>query len=226
MTVPVPTHQNRQTFPLLRNLTLETEVSGSLSDLEEDLLSDTTDKTEQTEDMNYRKTIRSVRSFMGWHHIPTFESDFTELNKSNNLLKGKIPKKPTRISVAMPPDNWFCQKLERLNLTVAEGYPSRAQDSAGSKKDQFIKVPKSQSLWYKMQMLKPEEPHRLGRSVFSCHNTEVKVNSQFPRITKASAYPSTRPPSRQISQEYLRCWERCAHEDSYIVNHVSGFNRC
>ena len=41
------------------------------------------------------------------------------------------PKRPSRISVAMPPDDWHCQKLEHLNTTVAEGYPSRAQDSAG-----------------------------------------------------------------------------------------------
>ena len=107
----------------------------------------------------------------------------------------------------MPPDDWLCQRLERLNLTVAEGYPSRSQDSAGLKRDQFIKVPKSQSKWYKMHLLKPEGPHKLGRSVFNWRNTESKVNSQFPRITRASAYPSTGPPSRPISQNSLRRWE-------------------
>ena len=59
---------------------------------------------------------------MGWHHIPTFETDYLEPDKSNNPLKGKHPKKPTRILVAMPPDDWLCQKLKRLSLTVAEGY--------------------------------------------------------------------------------------------------------
>ena len=75
---------------------------------------------------------------MGWHHIPAFETDFSEPDKSNNPWKGKNPRKPTRISVAMPPDDWLCQKLERLNLTVAEGYPSRSQDSAGLRRDHFI----------------------------------------------------------------------------------------
>ena len=172
-------------------------------------MSDSTETPEQTEDMTYRETVRSVRSFMGWHHIPTFESDYSEPDKSNNPWKGKQPRKPTRISVAMPP-----LELERLNLTVAEGYPSRAQDSPGLKRDQFIKVRKSQSRWYKMHLMKPQ------------HSTEAKVNSQFPRITRASAYPSTGPPSRPISQESLRCWERAAREDSYIVNHTAGFNRC
>ena len=152
-------------------------------------------------------------------YLSTFESDFTEPDKSNNTWKGKNLKEPTRISVAMPPDGWLCQKLERLNLTVAGGYPSRAQDSAGLKKDQFVKVPKTQSCWYKMHMLKPKEPNRPGHSIFSWHNAEAKVNSQIPRVTKDSAYPSTGPPSRQ---EYFRRWEKCEHEDSYIVNHVAG----
>ena len=87
---------------------------------------------------------------------------------------------------------------------------------------QFIKVPKSQAKWYTMHMIKPDGPHRPGRSVFSWRNTESKVNSQFPRITKASAYPSTGSPSRPISQESLCRWERAAREDSYIVNHAAG----
>ena len=181
---------------------------GSFSGSEDGQLSDSTETPEQTEDVTYRETVHSVRSFMGWHHIPTFESDYSEPDKSNNPWKGKQPRKPTRISVAMPPNDWLCQKLERLNLTVAEGYPSRAQDSAGLKRDQFIKVPKSQSRWYKMHLMKPERPHGPGRSIFSWHNTEAKVNSQFPRITRASAYPSTGPLSRPFSQESLRRLEK------------------
>ena len=42
---------------------------------EGEISSDTLDKPEQTEDMNYRETVRSIQSFMGWNHIPTFESD-------------------------------------------------------------------------------------------------------------------------------------------------------
>ena len=193
---------------------------------EGEISSDTLDRPEQTEDMNYRETVRSIRSFMGWNHIPTFESDLSEPDKSNNPWKGKLPKRPARISVAMPPDDWLCQKLEKLNTVVAEGYPSRSQDSAGLKKDQFVKVPKSQNRWYQMHMIRPEGPHRPGKTLFSWHNSEAKVNSQFRRIVKASAYPATGPPSRPISRECLRRWERCARENSYIVNHAAGFNRC
>ena len=77
-----------------------------------------------------------------------------------------------------------------------------------------------------MHLVKPDGPHRPGCTVFSWRNTEAKVNSQFPRLTRASAYPSTGPPSRPISQESLRRWERAAREDSYMINHAAGFSRC
>ena len=59
----------------------------SASEPDEGELSDTGEKQEVTEDMNYRETVRSVRSFMGWNHIPVFEADFSEPDKSNNPWK-------------------------------------------------------------------------------------------------------------------------------------------
>ena len=176
--------------------------------------------------MNYQETVLSVRSFMGWNHIPVFEADFGETDKSNNPCKGKVPKCPARVSVAMPPDDWLCQKLERLNTTVAEGYPSRFQDSSGLKKNQFIKILESQSRWYQMQTITLDAPHRPGKSFFSWRNTEAKVNSQFPHITKAATYPRTGSGLHPSTQEYLWRWEKSAKEGSYIVNQAAGFNRC
>ena len=109
---------------------------------------------------------------------------------------------------------------------MAQGYPSRAQDSSGLKKDQFIKIPKSQARWYQMHTLRPDGPHHPGKSLFSWSSSEAKVNSQFPRIIKASSYSPSGPPSRPISQEYLRRWEHCAREGIYVVRGASGFNRC
>ena len=204
----------------------EFDQSEELSISDDGQLSDSTEVPEQTEEMSYRETVQSVRAYMGWHHIPTFETTYSEPDKSNNPWKGKNPRKPTRVSVAMPPDDWLCQKLQKPNLMAVEGYPSRLQDSAGLKRDQFIKVPKSQSKWYTMHLLKPDGPHRLGRSVFNWRYTEAKVNFQFPRITKASAYPSTGPSCRPILQESLRRWERAVRDYSYIINHTAGFSRC
>ena len=91
---------------------------------EGEVTSDNLERQEHTEEMTFHETVRSVRSFMGWDYIPVFENGLSEPNKSNNPWRGKHPRKPTRISVAMPPDDWVCQKLEKLNTTVAEGYPS------------------------------------------------------------------------------------------------------
>ena len=79
---------------------------------EGEISSDTVDKPELTED--YRETVRSIRSFMGWNHIPPFESDLSDPDKSNNPWKGKTPRRPARISVSMPPDDWLYEKLEKL----------------------------------------------------------------------------------------------------------------
>ena len=66
----------------------------------------------------------ALYTFFNWNPIPDFEADLTEPDKSNNPWKGKHPRKSYKISVAMPPGDWLCQKLERLNAIVAEGYPS------------------------------------------------------------------------------------------------------
>ena len=83
------------------------EFSGEEDSIVEEgkVFSDVIDRQDQTEDMTYRETVRSVRSFMGWSHIPVYESDLSEPDKSNDPWKGKNPKKPARISVAMPPDD-------------------------------------------------------------------------------------------------------------------------
>ena len=70
----------------------------SYSELDEGELSDNFENQEVTEDMNYRETVQSVRSFMGWNHIPVFEADFSEPDRSNNPWKGKVPKRPARVS--------------------------------------------------------------------------------------------------------------------------------
>ena len=55
------------------------DVSSEQSDYDADeILSDTLEHPDQTEDMNYRETVRSIRSFIGWTYIPDFESDLND----------------------------------------------------------------------------------------------------------------------------------------------------
>ena len=138
--------------------------SAQDKDSEEGEISDS-EATEQNEEMNYRETCRAVRAFLGWDHIPDFELSVSDGDRSDNPWKGKHPRKTGKVSVEFPPDDWLCHKMEKLNCRAAEGYPSRAQESAGLKVDQFIRTPKSQSKWYKQHRLRQDSSSRPGRTI-------------------------------------------------------------
>ena len=116
--------------------------------------------------------------------------------------------------------------MEKLNCRAAEVYPSRAQESAGLKVDQFIRTPKSQSKWYRQHRLRQDSNSRPGRTIFSWSDSEARLNAQYSRVAKASAYPQSCPASRPVPQDILRRWEKCAREGTYITNHTAAFNRC
>ena len=184
------------------------------------------DNTEQNEEMNYQETCRAVRAILGWNHIPDFELSVLDGDRSDNPWKGKHPRKTGKVSVEFPPDDWLCHKMEKLNCRAAEGYPSRSQDSAGLKVDQFTRTPKSQSKWYKQHRLRQDSNTRPGKTIFSWSDSEAHLNAQYSRVAKASSYPQSGPASRPVPQDILRRWEKCAREGSYITNHAAAFNRC
>ena len=82
-----------------------------------------------SEDVNYRETIRGVRSIMGWHQIPDYDSTSTSLD--DNPFAGSRAKPTGKVSVKLMVEEWLCRKFEKLNVTVAEGYPSRNTDTGG-----------------------------------------------------------------------------------------------
>ena len=94
-----------------------------------------------------------------------------------------------KVSVKLPVDDWLCRKMDKLNLTITEGYPARNTDTSGLLKDQFIKPPRS-SRWYGMHAEKKD-----------CENTTVctwspepaKLNHSFSRVARRSL-PSAHPP--------------------------------
>ena len=144
----------------------ESVTGRSVKDSEEGEISDT-ETIEQNEEMSYRETVRSVRAFLGWSHIPDFELSASDGDCSDNPWKGKHPRKTGKISVELPADDWLCHKMERLNTTVAEGYPSRSQEWAGLKVDQFVRTPKSQAKWYQQYRIRHDTNIRPGKSIFS-----------------------------------------------------------
>ena len=127
----------------------ESEVDTDLSDrppvelfVEEGELSDEQELTEHdlptSEEQTYRETMRGIRSFMGWSHVP--DADSTNPSDDNPFAGPKTPA-PSKVSVHMPTEEWLCKKLSRLNITLVEGYPSRTAEAASLPMDHFLKAP-------------------------------------------------------------------------------------
>ena len=106
-----------------------------------------------SEDASYRETMRGVRSFMGWHHIPDNDNSATSMD--DNPFAGSQVKTTGKVSVKLLVDEWLCRKLEKLNVTVVEGYPSRNTENSGLSRDQFVKTPHS-SKWYDIHAVKKD----------------------------------------------------------------------
>ena len=118
----------------------EAEVDGEPASpasvhVQGDLPEDATDQ-DLSEDANYRETIRGVRSFRGWHQIPDYDHSSSSLD--DNPFASSRTKPAGKVSVRLWVDEWLCRKFERLNMTVAEGYPSRNSETGGLLRDHFI----------------------------------------------------------------------------------------
>ena len=182
-------------------------------------LPDTATDQDLSEDANYRETIRGVRSFMNWHHIPDYDNSAASMD--DNPFAGSRVKTTGKVSVKLPVDEWLCKKLEKLNVTIAEGYPSRNSETSGLLRDQFVKTPRF-SKWYDMQAIKKGDASTQAVSHWSPE--PAKLNSMFSRVARRSL-PSA-PASRTFSQDTLRRSEKAFREQSVMCNHAAGLSRC
>ena len=176
-----------------------------------------------SEDQNYRETVRGVRAFMGWTHIPDLE--YSPTSGTDNPWTGHCSQPVGKVSVLLPPEDWLCKKLENMNLVLLEGYPSKSSEPGGLHMDQFLRPPKSQSRWYGIHPAEPTDPTRPGKYVNTWPNDVAKINSAFPHIAKQSV-ANSQPAVHPLSQDTVRKWEKSAKESSYICNQAAGFNRC
>ena len=194
---------------------------GELSDPDQDPSTDP-DQT-LSEDQTYRETLRGIRSYMGWNQIPDIES--TAATGDDNPFAGPRSQPVGKVSVRLPTDDWLCNKMAKLNVTLVEGYPSRSSEAGGLLRDQFVRPPKSQSKWY--GLFSDQKTSATTRdSVTSWSTDPSKLNSSYSRIARAAGITATPPPSRQITHDNLRRWEKSAHEASTYCNQAAGFYRC
>ena len=123
----------------------EGELSEALSQgPDREVLTDT--DQELSAEQTCRETLWGVRSFMGWDQVPEFDSSSAQ---DDNPFASARSQLPGKVSMKVRLDDWLCQKFEKLNITVQEGYPSRGSKTAGLVKDQFVKPPRTLK-WYDM----------------------------------------------------------------------------
>ena len=82
---------------------------------------------------------------MGWRQIPEFESSVSF--QHDNPFSSPRTQPTNKISVKQPSDEWLCRKMEKLNITLAEGYSTRSSDTSGLIREQFVRFSKTQK-WY------------------------------------------------------------------------------
>ena len=94
----------------------------------------------------YKETMRGIHCYMGWSNIYDI---YTSTNSAeDNPFAGPKTQAPGKVSVQMPNDNWLCRKLNKLNISPVEGYPSRSSKASGLLKDLYLRPAKSQAKWY------------------------------------------------------------------------------
>ena len=172
-----------------------------------------------SEEQSYRETMRGIRSYMGWTHIP----DTTAGSSDDDHFAGPRLQTPGKVSVQLPTDEWLCRKLAKLNLTLTDGYLSRSAEAGGLQRDQFLKPPRSQAKWYGFHS---QQKSDTTETVTSWSTDSSKLNSGYPRIARQDGITTSPHQSRPISQDTLRKWEKSARESSVICNQAAGFNRC
>ena len=145
---------------------------GELSDDQEANISD--QEQSLSEEQSYRETMRGIRSFMGWDHIPDIDSGTT--TSEDNPFAGPKPHAPGKVSINLPTDEWLCRKMAKLNITLTQGYPTRTSEAGALQRDQFIWPPKSQQKWYGFH---PNPKKDTEQTVSSWHTSSSKLNSTY-----------------------------------------------
>ena len=206
--------------PTRRDTTSDSDSDSVVSDrppvdifVEEGELSDELDATitnpdqSLSEEQSYRETMRGIRSYMGWTHIPDIDSNAG--TSDDNPFAGPKLQTPGKVSVQLPTDEWLCRKLAKLNLTLTDGYPSRSAEAGGLQRDQFLKPPRFQAKWYSCHS---QQKSDTTETVISWSTDSSKLNSAYRRIARQAGIATSPPKSRPISQETLRKWEKTARE--------------
>ena len=157
---------------------------GELSDDHE--VSFTDPDQSLSEEQSYRETMRGIRSYMGWTHVPDIDSGTK--SSDDNPFAGPKLQSPGKVSVNLPTDEWLCNKLSKLNITLVQGYPSHTTEAGTLQRDQFVRPAKSQSKWYGVHS---ETKKDSSSAVKSWNTFSSRINSTYLRIARQAGIAST-----------------------------------
>ena len=104
---------------------------------------------------------------MGWNEVPEFDSSSSSLD--DNLFAGTRTQHTGKVSMKVLVDEWLCRKIEKLNVTLQEGYPSHSCETAGLS-SQLVK-PKTLK-WFDMYSEKKNFSHSKVHSWTNDQGTE------------------------------------------------------
>ena len=76
----------------------------------------TLDEQDQSisEEQTYKETMRGIRSYMDWSHIPDMNNSTS--NTDDNPFAGPKAAVPGKVLVQMPTEDWLYRKLSKLNV--------------------------------------------------------------------------------------------------------------
>ena len=77
--------------------------------------------------------MRGIQSYMRWSHVP--DLDTSVATSEDNPFADPKKQSSGKVSVQMPSKDWLCRKLNRLNITLVEGYLSCSSETGGLLKD-------------------------------------------------------------------------------------------
>ena len=138
-----------------------------------------------------KETMRGIRSYMIWNHIPDIDSGAT--TSEDNPFAGPNLHTLDKVSVNLPTNEWLCRKMSKLNITLVQGYPTRTSEAGGLFRDQFVRPPKSQQKWYGFHANPKKDS---DQSISSWHTGYSRLNSTYLRIARQPGIASSPPMSR------------------------------
>ena len=174
---------------------------------------------EVSPEYTFRETMSTIRKVLGWKDVP--EEEETSSDEASSWWEPRSKPK-TKLATHLLVDDHLCRKMEKLQVNIKQGYPTKSSDPSPLGKGQFLRVP-PRSRWYQLYQ-KPgaiaDHPDRIKM----WYQDTCKVNPTLSNISKGSAASS--PASLPVPQDTVKKWEKATKDQTVILNTAAGIVKC